>query len=144
MDFFSIRITVHSVIAVAEHIRRGCPVRHPSPKKAPSVRIPIVASFPPFDTTLSLTFPIWIIEDGVTDIPLIKDSLPFGERRDCSTAVDGGKKGLGIELAALLGCGHGFHDWPLSMLKDAQEPQCSVQPHSTRGSPGQRKYFVGF
>src|SRR5437879_2265083 len=45
MDFLSICITEQSVTAVAEHRRRGCPVRQPSPKKWPSFRMPIVASF---------------------------------------------------------------------------------------------------
>jgi hypothetical protein len=38
MDFLSIFITEQSVIAVAEHKRRGCPVRQPSPKKSPLVQ----------------------------------------------------------------------------------------------------------
>src|SRR5216683_4737800 len=57
MDFLSISITEQSVIAVAEHRRRRCPVRQPSPKKAPSFRMPMVASFPTFETTVSFTFP---------------------------------------------------------------------------------------
>ena len=57
IDFFSIRITVQSVIAIAEHERRTCPVRQPSPKKSPPFRMPIGASFPLFDTTVGFTFP---------------------------------------------------------------------------------------
>src|SRR6202011_4107847 len=57
MDFLSIRITEQSVNAVAEHMRSGCPVRQPSPKKAPSFRMPIVASFPISETTVSIIFP---------------------------------------------------------------------------------------
>src|SRR5580765_1806313 len=57
MDFLSIRIKVQSVIALAEHMRRGCPVSQPSPKKSPPLRIPIVASFPLVATTVSFTFP---------------------------------------------------------------------------------------
>jgi hypothetical protein len=57
MDFFAMRMTEQSVIAVAELIRSGCPVRQPSPKKSPAFRMPMVASFPLFDTTVSRTFP---------------------------------------------------------------------------------------
>src|ERR1700681_2832589 len=57
MDFLSIRIIEQSVIAVAENKRRVCPARQPSPKKSPSFRMPIVASFPLCDTTVSRTFP---------------------------------------------------------------------------------------
>src|SRR4029077_11420576 len=38
MDLFSMRMTEQLVIAAAELIRRGCPVRQPSPKKSPLVQ----------------------------------------------------------------------------------------------------------
>jgi hypothetical protein len=60
MDFLSIRIIEQSAIAVAEHMRRGLPARQPSPKKSPSFRIPIVASFSLVATTVSLTRSSWL------------------------------------------------------------------------------------
>src|ERR1700730_3412995 len=72
IDFLSIRITEQSVIAVAEHSRRGCPVRQPSPKKSPLFRMPIVASFPIFDTTVRFTFPFFILKTASPESPCAK------------------------------------------------------------------------
>src|SRR5579872_4112314 len=60
MAFLSIRRMAQSVIAVAEPMRSGWPAREPSPKKFPSFSIPIVASFPALDTTVSRTLPSWM------------------------------------------------------------------------------------
>src|SRR5450755_4258643 len=89
MDFLSIFITEQSVIAVAEHRRRGCPVRQPLPKKSPLFRMPIVASFPICDTTVSFTFPSLYIENSVGRVALSKYRLLFWKSFDLSTAVDG-------------------------------------------------------
>jgi hypothetical protein len=79
MDFLSILITEQSVIAVAEHRRIGCPARQPSPKKSPSFGMPMVASFPIFDTTVSFTFPSFYIKNGIGRVALSKDRLLFWE-----------------------------------------------------------------
>src|ERR1022692_1956765 len=110
MDFLSIFITEQSVIAVAEHRRRGCPVRQPSPKKSPLFRMPIVASFPICDTTVSFTFPSLYIKNSIGRVALNKDRLLLGKSFDLSTAVDGRKECLGIELDEFLGRSHGCHD----------------------------------
>ena len=46
-----------STIAVAVEMRRGCPVRHPSPKKSPAPRIATTASLPCLDTVVILILP---------------------------------------------------------------------------------------
>src|ERR1700745_1189954 len=99
MDFLSIRITEQSVIAVAEHRRRSCPVRHPSPKKSPSFRMPIVASFPVFDTTVSFIFPCLNVKDSIGRVALNKNRLFLNERCDLPAAVDGRKESPGVEFA---------------------------------------------
>src|SRR5450631_3409011 len=109
MDFLSIFITEQSVIAVAEHRRTGCPVRQPSPKKAPSFRMPIVASFPSSDTTVSFIFPYLYVKNSVRRVALSKDRLPFSKSFDLSAAVDGRKECLRIELLEFLGR-YGCHD----------------------------------
>jgi hypothetical protein len=87
MDFLSIRITEQSAIAVAEHMRRGCPARQPSPKKWPSFRIPIGAFLPAakkrrkFDPQ---TFPSTI--GGRTVSWFVKKQTIFGQG-DLSDAV---------------------------------------------------------
>ena len=111
MDFLSIRITEQSVIAIAEHRRRGCPVRQPSPKNSLSFRMPIVASFPSCDTTVSFTSPY--IENSIGRVALSKNRLFFGKSLDLpAAAVDGRKECLEIELAEFLGRCHEWHDWP--------------------------------
>src|ERR1700691_5751153 len=110
MDFLSIFVTEQSVMAVAEHRRSGCPVRQPSPKKSPLFRMPIVASFPIRDTTVSFTFPSLYIKNSIGRIALSKDRLFSGKRFDLSTAVDGREEYLGIKLAESLGRCHEWHD----------------------------------
>jgi hypothetical protein len=58
--------------------------------------MPIVAFFPICDTTMSFTFPSFIIGR----VALSKDRLLFGKSFDLSTAVEGRKECLGIELTA--------------------------------------------
>ena len=48
------------VIAVAESIRSAWPASDASPKKSRPSSIPIVASLPVFETTVSFTVPVWI------------------------------------------------------------------------------------
>jgi len=82
--------------------------------------MPIVASFPLFDTTVSFTFPFYI-KNSIGRVPLNKDRLLFGKRCDLPTAVDGRKEGLGIEFAEFLGRYDGCHEAPLSGVRNAQE-----------------------
>src|SRR5580692_11885414 len=89
MDFLSIFITEQSVIAAAEHKRRGWPARQPSPKKSPSFRMPMVASFPIFDTTASFTFPYLYIKNSIGRVALSKDHMLLGKSCDLPTAVYG-------------------------------------------------------
>ena len=56
---FSTTSTALGLSADAVAIRRGCPARHPSPKKSPAPRIATTASFPVRDSTESLTLPCW-------------------------------------------------------------------------------------
>src|ERR1039457_4832377 len=92
MDFLSILITTQSVIAVAEHRRRGCPVRQPSPKKSPSFRMPMVASLPIFETTVSFTFPfcitaVQISRDGSVGLKKNGAFLVFAARFQVEVAI---------------------------------------------------------
>src|ERR1700730_3890461 len=112
MDFLSIRITEQSVIAVAENKRRVCPARQPSPKKSPSFRMPIVASFPLCETTLSRTLSFLYVKNGIGQVTLNKDRLLLTKRCDFSPAIDGRKKCLGIEFAEFLSRHHGCCEPP--------------------------------
>src|SRR5438045_2887450 len=49
-----------TVTVVAFATRRGCPARHPSPKKSPGPSIATTASLPLFESTDSLTPPCWM------------------------------------------------------------------------------------
>jgi hypothetical protein len=113
MDFLSIRITVQSVIALAEHIRRACPVRQPSeatlPKKSSLNQNAYRGFLPALRQNAEPYLPFLDIEDGIGRIALSKDSLLFGERCDCSTAVDSREERLRIEVAAFLDRCHGCH-----------------------------------
>src|SRR5260370_41711036 len=105
MDFLSICITEQSAIAVAEHRRNGCPARQPSPKKSPSFRMPIVASFPLFDTTVSLTF-LSVYKKQYRMSRLEQRSFVSCEQlrpSDLPAAFDGRKECLGVEFAFLGG-----------------------------------------
>ena len=75
--------------------------------------MPIVASFPSSDTTVSFIFPYLYVKNSVGGGALSKDRLLFGKGYDLSPAVDGRKEFLGIEFAEFLGCYHGCHDGPL-------------------------------
>ena len=48
------------MIAVALPMRTGWPARQPSPKKSPGPSIATTASLPVFDSTDSLTPPVWM------------------------------------------------------------------------------------
>ena len=117
MDFFSILITEQSVIAVAEHRRRGCPVRQPSPKKSPSFRMPMVASFPLVRHNGESYLSFLYIKNSIGRVALRKDRLFFAKSCDLPTAVDGRKECLGIEFAEFLGRYYGCHDWPPQELR---------------------------
>ncbi|OFW16590.1 MAG: hypothetical protein A3F70_08585 [Acidobacteria bacterium RIFCSPLOWO2_12_FULL_67_14] len=54
---FSTTSTVLALSAMAVAMRRGCPARHPSPKKSPGPRIATTASLLSRDSTESLTLP---------------------------------------------------------------------------------------
>ncbi len=71
--------------------------------------MPIVASFPLFDTTVSFTFPVCRIKNSIGRIALNKDRLLFGNGYDFPTAVEGRKECLGVEFAELLGRRTGTH-----------------------------------
>ena len=90
MDFLSIRITDHSVIAVAEHRRRGCPVRQPSPKKSPSFRMAIVA-LPALRHNGEFYLSFLYVKNSIGRVALNKDRLLFGKSCDLPTAV--GRRG---------------------------------------------------
>jgi hypothetical protein len=51
----SSRMISHSVIAVAVAMRRGCPVRHPSPQNSSGPKTATMASFPCSEMTVTLT-----------------------------------------------------------------------------------------
>jgi hypothetical protein len=53
------RTTVAGWSARAVDIRTAWPARHPSPKNVPRPRMPMTASWPRADTTVSFTFPLW-------------------------------------------------------------------------------------
>ena len=53
----SIRTIEQSVSAAAVDVRRGWPVRHPSPKKSEVPKMPTIASLPCLETTVILTLP---------------------------------------------------------------------------------------
>ena len=84
MAFLSIRRTAQSVIAVAVSMRRGWPARQASPKKSLSPNIPIVASLPVFETTVSLIFARLDIKHRVSGIPLREDCLLLRKEHDTS------------------------------------------------------------
>ena len=71
--------------------------------------MPMVASFPLFDTTVSLTFPFCILKNSIGRITLNEDRLFFGKRCDLPPTVDGRKECLGIEFATFLGRYLGSH-----------------------------------
>jgi hypothetical protein len=50
------------------------------------------------------------IKNSIGRVALSKDRLLFGKSLDLSTAVDGRKEYLGIELAEFFGCCHEWHD----------------------------------
>jgi hypothetical protein len=52
------RITVQSVVAVAEHMRRGWSCEATLPEELALVQNGMVASFPLAATTVSFTFPL--------------------------------------------------------------------------------------
>src|ERR1035437_7581361 len=52
------------------------------------------------------------IKNTIGRVALSKDRLLFGKSCDLSTAVDGRKECLGIELDEFLGRYHSCHDWP--------------------------------
>jgi hypothetical protein len=58
MSAFAIRTITHSVTAETVDRRRGCPVKHPSPKKSPVPRSATTASLPCSETTVFLTLPL--------------------------------------------------------------------------------------
>ena len=58
MSAFAIRTITHSVTAETVDRRRGCPVKHPSPKKSPIPRSATTASLPCSETTVFLTLPL--------------------------------------------------------------------------------------
>ena len=72
--------------------------------------MPIVASFPICDTTVSFTFPSLYVKDSIGRVALSKDRLLFWKSYDLSTAVDGRKERLGIEFDEFLGRCHKWHD----------------------------------
>jgi hypothetical protein len=92
MDFLSIRITEQSVIAVAKHRRRDCPVRQPSPKKSPSFYLSFL-----------------YIKNSIGRVALSKNRLLFVKSYDLPTTVNGRKECLGIEFAEFLGVRTGTH-----------------------------------
>jgi hypothetical protein len=80
MHNLSIRITEQSAIVVAEHTRRGCPARQPSPKKSPSFRIP-VGGFPPARGYNSESYPPFLnVKNCVGQVALTKNRLLFDKR----------------------------------------------------------------
>jgi hypothetical protein len=74
--------------------------------------MPIVASFPLFDTTVSFTFPSLYIKNSIGRVALNKDRLLLGKSFDLPTAVDGRKESLGIEFAEFLRRYDGCHNRP--------------------------------
>jgi hypothetical protein len=95
--FFSIRRSWQSVIAAADPIRRAWPASEPSPKKFPSLNIPIVASLPVLDTD----FTFLDIEDSIRLIPLSEDRLLFRDGQHLSGVADHREESVGVELAVL-------------------------------------------
>ena len=83
--------------------------------------MPIVASFPVFDATVSLTFPFCIYKDSIRRVALRNDRLLFWKGGDSCTAVNGRKECLGIEVAACLGRFDECHDGSHFKSPNAQE-----------------------
>jgi hypothetical protein len=50
------------------------------------------------------------VKNSIGRIALSKDRLPLGKNFDLSTAVNGGKEGLGVEFLAFLDRRHEWHD----------------------------------
>src|SRR4029077_6374194 len=80
MDCLSIRRTAQSVSAVAEPMRSAWPARDPSPKKSPSPNMPIVASLPVVEITVSLLFPVWILNTASLGSPCAKMVCPLANK----------------------------------------------------------------
>jgi hypothetical protein len=78
IDFFSIFITEQSVIALAEHRRRGRPVRQPLRKNRPCSECLLWLPSPTCDTTVSFTLPSFYLKDSVGRVALSKDRLSKG------------------------------------------------------------------
>ena len=53
------RRMVLGCIALAVDMRKGWPVRQPSPKKLPGSSMAMTACFPWVDRTVSFTLPLW-------------------------------------------------------------------------------------
>jgi hypothetical protein len=110
MDFLSIFITEQSVIAVAEHRRRGCPVRQPSPKKSPFVQNANCGFLPDLRHNGEFYLSFLYVINSIGRVALSKYRLLLGKSLDLSTAVDGGEECLGIKFDESLGCCHEWHD----------------------------------
>jgi hypothetical protein len=72
--------------------------------------MPIVASLPISETTVSFTFPSFYIKNSIGRVALSKDRLLFGKGFDLPTTVDGRKECLGVKLDEFLGCCNEWHD----------------------------------
>jgi hypothetical protein len=83
--------------------------------------MPIVASLPISETTVSFTFPSLYIKNSIGRVVLSKDRLLFGKGFDLPTTVDGRKECLGVKLDEFLGCCNECHNWPLSRVPSAQK-----------------------
>src|SRR5277367_3501294 len=102
MVLFTIRRTVESEKALAKPMRNGWPARLASPKTLPSSKIPMVASFPLFDTTVSLTLPFFKWNSASLRSPWVKMRLPA--RRSKVSALPRSSQGSPRIKTALLSC----------------------------------------
>jgi hypothetical protein len=88
--------------------------------------------------------PFLYIKNSIGRITLSKDRLLLGESLDLSTAVNGRKKGLGIEFLAFLDCRRGCHDLAPLKLKVAQETRSSEERILFQVRFRQRQYSFVF
>src|SRR5580658_6620892 len=86
MDFLSIFITEQSVIAVAEHRRRGWPVRQPSPKKSPLFQNADCGFLPDLRHNGESYLSFLDIKNSIGRVALSKNGLLLEKRLDLSTA----------------------------------------------------------
>jgi hypothetical protein len=91
-------------------MRTACPANEPSPKKFPSPKMPMVASLPTLDTTVSPNLSFLNIENSVSRIPLREDAPFLDNSQALSPRTNGREENSRVKATVLLGCGYGTHE----------------------------------